>query len=175
MSAYKIKVQEHQVAVRRHLNNVIGEFWCRYQGHDKSKLEEPEFSIFDKHFSNLSKHEYGSSGYLDQMKLVQEATAHHYSVTRHHPESFHAGVNGMSLIDLIEMLCDWLAATSYGPNGNIQKSIEFNTQRFGLSDQMVCVFKNTASWLEECAAAIHRRSAPDDQEGDHAEAQTETS
>lgn len=175
MTTTKIKIQEHQLAVRRHINNVIGELWCRYQDHDKSKLEEPEFSIFDKHFGNLSKVEYGSQAYTDQMGLVGEAIAHHYSVSRHHPEFHSEGVNGMSLIDLIEMLCDWMAATSYGPNGNIRKSIEFNTQRFELSDQMVCVFKNTASWLEECAAAARRCSAPDDQEGEHAEAQTEAS
>jgi hypothetical protein len=172
MSTTRLKINEHQSKVRILLNSVIGELWCRYQDHDKSKLEEPEFSIFDQHYANLSKSEYGSPAYTEQMGLLGEAISHHYSVSRHHPEHFTAGVNGMNLIDLIEMVADWIAATSYGPNGNIQKSIEFNTQRFELSDQMVCVFKNTASWLEECAATALRCSAPDDQEGEHAEAQT---
>ena len=175
MTTTRIKIREHQNKVRALLNYVIGELWTRYQDHDKSKLEEPEFSIFDKNFGNLSKAEYGSQAYTDQMALIQEAITHHYAHNRHHPECHPAGVNGMNLIDLVEMLCDWMAATSYGPNGNITKSIEFNTQRFELSDQMVCVFKNTASWLEECAAAARRCSAPDDQEGEHAEAQTKAS
>jgi hypothetical protein len=35
----------------------------------------------------------------------------------------------MTLVDLSEMLCDWVAATDYGQNGSIQKSIDYNRQR----------------------------------------------
>jgi hypothetical protein len=175
MTTTRIKIREHQDKVRKLLNYVIGEFWVRYQDHDKSKLEEPEFPIFDKYFDKLLETEYGSPAYTEQLKFIVKAATHHYGVSRHHPEHFTDGVNGMNLIDLIEMVADWIAATSYGPNGNIKKSIEFNTQRFELSDQLVCVFKNTASWLEECAAADRRCSAPDDQEGEHAETQASTS
>jgi hypothetical protein len=42
----------------------------------------------------------------------------------------------MSLICLMEMLCDWIAATKRTKNSNILKSIEENQKRFGYSDEL---------------------------------------
>jgi hypothetical protein len=49
----------------------------------------------------------------------------------------------MSLIDLIEMICDWKAATLRHNDGDINKSIELNKDRFGYSDDLAQIFKNT--------------------------------
>ena len=49
----------------------------------------------------------------------------------------------MTLIDLIEMLCDWKAATVRNKNGNIRKSIEHNADRFKMSPQLKQIFENT--------------------------------
>ena len=38
----------------------------------------------------------------------------------------------MSLLDLMEMLADWRAATERNKNGDIKKSIEINTYRFNI-------------------------------------------
>lgn len=53
------------------------------------------------------------------------------------------GLNGMSLIDLIEMLCDWFAATQRHNDGNILRSIELNQKRFNYSDELKQIFINT--------------------------------
>ena len=62
-----------------------------------------------------------------------------------------AQVNGMSLLDLLEMLLDWKAASErMQGGGDIIKSIEINTERFSLSPQTVNFLKNTAcemGWL----------------------------
>jgi hypothetical protein len=48
---------------------------------------------------------------------VKEAIHHHVTTNRHHPE-FHADPNGMTEVDLIEMVCDWTAmAQEFGQDG----------------------------------------------------------
>jgi hypothetical protein len=52
---------------------------------------------------------------------------HHYSHNRHHPEFFgEDGVDGMTLVDLIEMLADWKAATERHDDGDLAKSLEIH-------------------------------------------------
>lgn len=53
------------------------------------------------------------------------------------------GVRGMSLLDLVEMLCDWIAATKRHADGDIRRSIEINQQRFGYSDEVKAILLNT--------------------------------
>lgn len=59
----------------------------------------------------------------------------------------HSPVNGMSLLDLIEMLADWKAATERHANGDIRKSIDINTERFKLSPQLADILRNTVREL----------------------------
>ena len=48
----------------------------------------------------------------------------------------------MNLVDIVEMFCDWLAATKRHDDGDIYKSIEHNSKEIGslLSE----IFENTA-------------------------------
>lgn len=59
-----------------------------------------------------------------------------------------SGILGMSLLDLIEMLCDWKAATLRHDDGDIRKSIEINQKRFGYSDELKTIFLNTLGLIE---------------------------
>jgi hypothetical protein len=167
----KTVIQAHQRKVQTLINLGIGELWKRYLEHDRSKLESPEYEIFNAHFDEFSRAEYGTAHYFEMLAKVSLAISHHYEVNRHHPEHFPDGIAGMDLIDLFEMLCDWMAATSYGTNGNLAKSIKVNTQRFNLSDQMVRVLENTAGWLK--VEAAHHRPAPEET-GDVTQEKTET-
>jgi len=58
------------------------------------------------------------------------------------------GILGMSLLDLVEMLCDWKAATLRHNDGDIRKSIEINQKRFGYSDELKAIFLNTLPLIE---------------------------
>jgi len=42
---------------------------------------------------------------------MKPAIEHHYKNNRHHPEHFNNGIDEMNLVDLIELLCDWKAAS----------------------------------------------------------------
>ena len=51
---------------------------------------------------------------------------------------------GMSLLDLIEMLCDWKAAQQrHDPPGTFEKSFEVNIPRFKISAGLARILKNT--------------------------------
>ncbi len=52
-------------------------------------------------------------------------------------------ISQMNLIDLIEMLCDWYAASLRHADGDIFKSIELNQERFEYSDELKQIFTNT--------------------------------
>jgi len=75
------------------------------------------------------------------------ALKHHYENNSHHPEHYPNGINGMSLLDLIEMLADWKAAGMRHADGDMQKSLEINKKRFGMSDQLAEIFQNTIKEL----------------------------
>jgi len=116
--------------------------------HDQSKLEEPEKPYFDKLTPALKDLTYGSPEYKKSLNLLGPANDHHRAVNSHHPEHFDNGVDGMTLMDLIEMYCDWKAATLRHDDGDFRESLKINKKRFNLSDQLFNIFKNTANKLE---------------------------
>lgn len=49
----------------------------------------------------------------------------------------------MTLVDLIELLADWDAASKRHPDGSIMNSVIINQKRFGYSDELKQIFINT--------------------------------
>jgi len=147
MSESKFKAMRHIEAVRNYLNFVIGELMHRAEKHDQTKLESPEFEIFEEYTPKLRGCTYGSKEYKQLMKEMKIAIDHHNKHNRHHPEHHEAGILGMDLIDLIEMICDWKAASLRHNDGDIFKSININQKRFGYSDELAIIFKRTATRL----------------------------
>jgi hypothetical protein len=54
----------------------------------------------------------------------------------------------MNLLDLIEMFCDWKAASERHNDGNLRKSIEINGQRFSMPPELIEIFENTVEVVE---------------------------
>ena len=52
-------------------------------------------------------------------------------------------MSNMTLIDILEMLVDWKAATKRNLNGDITKSINLNQKRFNIDDQLTKILHNT--------------------------------
>ena len=120
--------------------------------HDSSKLEDPEKSFFDKHTRELKGLTYGSEEYKNTLAKLKPALDHHYANNSHHPEFHSNGIDGMTLMDLVEMLCDWKAATERHANGSIKKSLEHNKSRFQISAQLLSILENTVKelgWMDE--------------------------
>lgn len=142
----------HNSETLKHINEVRKNLWLLIQeadnraaNHDKSKFESPEAEVFAENTPKLAKTEYGGEEYKKLLQETKVAIDHHYSKNRHHPEHWGNGVEDMDLIDILEMLSDWAAATQRNKNGNIHKSIEINTSRFNLSPQLVKILKNTVN------------------------------
>jgi len=120
---------------------------ARATKHDLSKTEPPEVEAFDTAARQLAEMSYDSDEYQASLDQLGEALEHHYKVNRHHPQHWGAaGIGGMTLVDVIEMLCDWKAATERMKpgTGDLAKSIEIAKTRFRLSDQLAAIFVNTA-------------------------------
>jgi hypothetical protein len=143
------ETKNHIVMVGRYLSEIIMELYARAAEHDKSKMETPEVEMFDEFTPKLKGMTYGSEEYKQCLAAMAPALAHHYQKNRHHPEHYKNGISGMSLIDLIEMFCDWLAATKRHEDGDIFKSISINAKRFGYDTILASVLKNTAIALGE--------------------------
>lgn len=123
--------------------NLIG----RAIRHDQSKLCEPEASVFAEYTSKLKEVTYGSDEYKSFLSSMKPALDHHYAYNRHHPEHWSGGIKDMSLLDLIEMIVDWKAATERHADGDIEKSITINKARFGYSDELEAIFRRTVCEL----------------------------
>jgi len=134
---------KHIDNVRMNLLKIITALQVRSWNHDQSKLEEPEAKGFEEVTKDLRGLTYGSQEYKNQLNKMKPFLKHHYENNRHHPEHFTNGINDMDLIDLTEMLMDWWAATKRHADGDIMKSIEINQKRFGYSDEIKSIFKNT--------------------------------
>lgn len=119
----------------------------RITKHDLSKMEEPELAIFDEYSPKLKDTTYGSDEYWEYLGHMEVALQHHYANNRHHPEHFITGVDGMTLIDLVEMLADWKAATERHADGDLERSLIIQQERFGLTHQLVSILRNTAKEL----------------------------
>jgi hypothetical protein len=141
--------REHIRQVGMLIGKVSDELFKRTMYHDASKLESPEVEVLDVVTERLSGLTYGSEEYKASLADMGPALQHHYQHNRHHPEHFNNGIEDMNLVDLVEMFCDWLAATKRHSDGDINASISLNAQRFGIDSQLVHVLRNTAIWVRE--------------------------
>ena len=157
------ETRKHIDRVRLLLDQVRREIRDRAISHDQSKLESPEREIFEVYTEKLKGTTYGSDEYKQYLKEMKPALDHHYANNRHHPEHFELTVADdfqyheqgkknciccMTLIDIVEMICDWYAATKRHADGDIMKSIEINQKRFGYGDEVKQIFINTIESLK---------------------------
>jgi len=138
---------QHIHEVEKLMTEIVRELLLRSMEHDKSKLEDPEVKGFNEHTAKLKLLEYGSPEYQASLEALKPTLAHHYANNAHHPEHFERGVDDMTLVDIVEMLCDWKAATKRQKDGNIRKSLTLNRSRFHMSDQLFNILANTIERL----------------------------
>jgi hypothetical protein len=133
----------HIHEVRKLIGKLQGELALRALNHDQSKFRTPEIEAFTEGTQRIKDTTYGSPEYSEWLEKMEPAITHHYQINSHHPEHHPNGVNDMSLVDIMEMLCDWKASATRYKNGNIDDSLRINQERFGLSDQLVQIMRNT--------------------------------
>ena len=147
MNDWRFKTLRHMETVRNFLQVCVSELLRRGMEHDQTKLESPEAETFEVFTPKLRGATYGSEEYKSFLRDMAPALKHHYERYRHHPEHHVNGIKDMTLIDLLEMLCDWKASSMRMKDGDIYKSLELQQQRFGYSDETKGILKNTLDWI----------------------------
>lgn len=163
----------HIAEVRTRLLAVAKDLIARADQHDASKLAPPELAVFDEYTPKLRDSTYGSDEYKAFLKGMGEGLEHHYRHNDHHPEHFvdgdpvaiysagypdsawqqgkvcteRSGIHAMNLVQMIEMLADWKAATLRHADGDLARSIEQNADRFGYGDEIKRLLIHTAGYF----------------------------
>lgn len=149
LNVLNTQTQLHINEVQRLIRLFATELLKRGEQHDQSKHSPEEADVFDEYSGRLKGLTYGSPEYKACLEAMKPALDHHYRVNRHHPEHFNDGLFGMNLLDLVEMFLDWYAASKRHADGNIYESIDKNFTRFGLSEQVRSILKNTADLVTQ--------------------------
>lgn len=150
------ETQKHIDRVRDFMRLALGNLERRMMGHDASKMEGPEVPYWDEATPKLAELEYGSEEYKESLRQLRPALKMHFEANDHHPEHYVDGVNGMSLMSLTEMLCDWRAASERTKQRtddpekvkSFESGLYHNFERFGIESQLAGILMNTARELE---------------------------
>ena len=132
------------------MNSAAYNLMVRGMTHDDSKFSEEEYESFAQETPKLKGLTYGSDEYKDALSRIRPAIQAHKKKNSHRPEYHRDGIEGMSLLDLIEMLADWKAAGERHEDGDIVRSINMNAERFGYDDKMRRMLFLTALELGYC-------------------------
>lgn len=143
----KADTLEHIKRVSELLTGMAMALLARGAKHDDSKLVEPEKSLFDEETPKLKELVFGSTEYVESLERLQPALEHHYANNSHHPQHYPEGIDGMNLVDIVEMFADWIAASERTKDGDIYTSIKYNKNRFVMSEQLENIFINTVKYL----------------------------
>ncbi len=142
---------EHIHVVQGYMHEVVADLMERAWRHDQAKLVSPEVEVFDRVTPKLRGLTYGSDDYKATLAEMGKGLLHHYNENDHHPEHGDGTLGWMSLVQLMELLCDWKAATLRHDDGDLRRSIKQNAMRFGYGDEIENMLLNTAQafgWLD---------------------------
>jgi hypothetical protein len=132
----------HISKVKEYLTDAAFELLTRRNTHDLSKLVEPERSAYEGVDEATAAFEYGTPEYRAAIEAhLGAARWHHYANNPHHPEHYPDGIAGMSLFDLMEMLCDWRAVCD--DKGKLTVDLGINRQVYGMSNDVYKILANT--------------------------------
>ena len=143
-------IEAHRSRVRKwlqHFSNILEQ---KGKEHDQSKLEEPEFSQWCK-MDEEPRYKYGTKEYNEKLKRFEYLFKMHWTDkrNRHHPEHFELMskderiFNDRDLIDLVEMLCDWLGYRNCISYKEAKTLVEQQCKRFGFSEELQSLLMNT--------------------------------
>lgn len=142
-------IERHRCIVSATLRAIAYELMRRADLHDQSKLSLDEFEGFAKINVVGRENEYGSDEYYAALKSVDpNPIPVHYSRNDHHPE-FHDKISDMDFPQLVEMVCDWYAASVAYGRTSFQGSLTVSFDRWEFSEGQMFLIQSLAQWIEE--------------------------
>lgn len=144
--AHILDTIDHIQRVQTLLSEIIVDLQARVVMHDRSKLLPPEMEGYAGLKDALNGLEYGTDEYCAALEPFKTIINHHYLQNDHHPEHFQAGIDDMDLLQIIEMVCDWKAASTRNSESLIP-SLGASFERFGIGEQLGLIIHNTVTVL----------------------------
>lgn len=143
-------IEAHRKCVRKWLLHFSSILEQKGEEHDLSKLEEPEYSQWCK-MDEEPRYRYGTKEYSNKLKRFKYLFKMHWADkrNRHHPEHFFLMnkeeliFNDKDLIDLVEMLCDWLGYRDSISYSEAKSLVEQQCKRFNFSEELKNLLMNT--------------------------------
>jgi hypothetical protein len=142
---YLVQLLEHKRLVGHYLQRFTSALFERAVVHDASKFGPEELEPYAKMLPRFAKAAYGSEEYIACCRGIKPALDHHLQNNTHHPEFYPGGINDMDLFDVVEMVCDWIAAAQRA-NGDTVR-LDLQRTRFGIDDQLYKMICKTAETL----------------------------
>ena len=142
-----VTIQRHITIVQKYLTRLSNRLAERAIEHDLSKLSKDELAGFVEVNQIARLHPYGSPEHKASLSGNKTIDLH-FSRNSHHPEYWPNGIDDMSLLDLIELVVDWKAASlTYGQT-SLQDSLAIQQKRFNLDDKMMWLISLIVEELE---------------------------
>jgi len=126
----------HISEVRRNLALIQSNLEGRGIVHDLSKLTEIEFDAFVSTRPEFEKANFGTPEYQECVDAIRPAIDHHHFNNRHHTQFFTNGFADMNLLDILEMLADWQAASRRSPNLTFKDSLPRAFKQYSIPENM---------------------------------------
>lgn len=86
---------------------------------------------------------YGTPKYKEKLNRYKEVFQHHYKHNKHHPEHWSEYYCDMDLMDVIEMLCDWLGYKEDITLKEAEILVNQQCERYGFNDTFRHLLYNT--------------------------------
>lgn len=151
----------HLMFVRLALESVVHALEQRATIHDASKMLDDEFAGFTRINAAARINKFGSPEYSEALKREKPLVDLHYSRNTHHAEYYGEhpealangrGAEGMTFLDIIEMVCDWWGAgKGYDSKLSWEASVQLNLKQKGkyLSPEQAWLVGEVARFLGE--------------------------
>ena len=129
-------ILNHKKKVKERMLFLAKEIIKRAESHDDSKLKEPEINWLIE-MDKEPRVEYGSPEYFEKMKRWDS----------HHPAYYNEqGVYGMTIVDLVEMMCDVISYVSELHVYQAAKIIKEQKERFDIDEGITQILINTLNY-----------------------------
>ena len=140
--SFLLRIHDHTFGVRSRVTRICTALITRAITHDNSKYSEKELNAHISMADEMDGIKYGTDAYYTIKKKYEALSAEHFANNRHHPEHHPKGIDDMNLVDVIEMLCDWLTG-SENTGTPVERSLEINEKRYNVSPQLMNLLRNT--------------------------------
>ena len=138
-------ILNHKKKVKDRMLFLAKEIIKRAEEHDNSKLKAPEINWLIE-MDKEPKVEYGTPEYFEKMKRWDKFFKHHYKNNSHHPDHYVQGVYGMTIVDLVEMMCDVVSYIEELHVCQTSKIIKEQKERFDIDEGIAQILINTLNY-----------------------------